>query len=118
MPIPLKQSALFLPVEFAGNHLGNQRSIATHAVINNEINPVFVPHSLTYYWQNILDHFRVQHPIHHFIEREGFNIGFFIAHPKRGHETNDHLLARVEERLIDLGKLFPQWGQPSPMGIH
>ena len=61
MPVFLKHSWLFLPMEFAGNHLGNQRSIATHPVVNNKINPVLVIHRLVYYWQNILDHLRVQH---------------------------------------------------------
>ena len=108
MPTLLKHFWLFLPMKFAGNHLGNQRSIATHPVVNNKINPVFVLHSLVHYWQNILDHFWVQHPIHHLVEREGSNIGFFIAHPKGGHEAEDRLLAGVEEHFIDLGKLFPQ----------
>lgn len=97
-------------MKFVSNHLGYQRSIASCSVVNDKIYPVSVLHGLAYYWQNILDHFRIQHPIHHFVEREGFNIGVFIAHLEGRHEADNYLLAGVEKILVDLGELLSQRG--------
>lgn len=44
----------------------------------------------------VLDHFRIQHTRGHFVKREALGIGFFVVHPQRDDEADDHLLPAIE----------------------
>jgi len=72
--------------------LGDQGGVAVGPVIDNEVHRDLVFYSLVHDFNGILDHLRIQHAIDHFVKREGFGIGFLVAHPTPPH----------------LGKLLPQ----------
>jgi hypothetical protein len=89
-------------------------SVATGAVVDAQVDPDLVRHSLGYDFCRILDHLQIRHARDHFVKREGFDIGFLIAHPEGIDHPNDCLISRVEKLPPHLGKLLPQWQQPSP----
>ncbi len=78
-------------MEPVGDLLGNQRGVAAGAVVDSEIHLDLVFYGLIHDSGGILDHFRIQHAIDHFVKREGFGIGFLVAHPKGSDKPDDCL---------------------------
>ncbi len=76
-----EQPLLLLRMDSVIDLLGDQGGVAAGAVVDNQVNLDLVLHGLVHDFSGILDHLRVQHAADHFVKREGFGIGFLIAHP-------------------------------------
>ena len=94
-------------MKMVGDLLDDQGSVAAGAVVDDEIHLDLAFYSLVHDLNSILNHLRIQHARGHFVKREGFDIGFLIAHPKGSDKPDDYLFVRVEKLFFHLSKLFP-----------
>ena len=72
--------------------LSDQGRVAAGTVVDNEVHSARIFCRLVHDPCGVLDHLRVQHAGDHFLKREGFGIGFLVAHPQRRDETTNQLL--------------------------
>ena len=105
-------------MEPVSDHLSDQGGVAAGAIVDNKVHLDLVFYSLVHDLNGIHDHLRVKHAADHFVKREGFGLGFLIAHPKGSDEPDDHLASRVEKLRSYLGELLPQRRQPGPVGKY
>lgn len=73
-------------MEAIRDHLGDQGGVAAGAIVDYEIHLDLVFCRLIDNPGGVLNHFWVQHAGDHFVEREGFGIGFLIAYQQRNNE--------------------------------
>ncbi len=78
--------------ESLGDLLGDQGTIGTGAVVDDDRDLLFPFDRLTNLMGRILNHLRVQHPFHHYVKGKGLFIRILIAHPERGYQP-DNLLS-------------------------
>ena len=77
--------------------LGDQGTVATRPVVNDDSNSPLPFDRLANQTDGILNHLKVQHPFHQLIKGECPVIRIFITHPERGYESHNRLPSWVEE---------------------
>ena len=86
-------------MDLVGDLLGDQGGVAAGAVVDDEVDLDLVRNGLIYDFCRVFDNLRIQHARDHFVKREGFGIGFLVAHPQGSYEADNHLLPCGENPL-------------------
>jgi hypothetical protein len=92
------------------NLLGDIGSVARVPLVDNEVDLDLVLYGFIHNFSGILDHLRVQHSADRLVNREGFGIGFLIAHPKGSDKPDGYLLSGVKKFPLTLVNRFRSGG--------
>jgi hypothetical protein len=84
-----------------GNLLSDQGGVASGAVVDDEIDLDLVLLGLAHDLCRVFDHFRIQHAADHFVKREGFGVGFFVARPEAEGVPGTPYLFLIYRDMVD-----------------